>query len=140
MHYQQRFLEEIEIIRWALANRQCKITAVPHWVIMALMEDIVHFECNLIESLVMALDKSQEVVLQNDCLERATENLMTSVLLASLHEDGYIEITADFLEDPYFFDFHHQFSVQITLTPSGEDARVWEELEVFTRNSHAVLQ
>ena len=35
----ERAVKEAEIIKWSQENRRCKITEVPHWVIMALMED-----------------------------------------------------------------------------------------------------
>jgi hypothetical protein len=123
--------DDAAVFKWALTNRSCKVTDVPHWVIMILLEDIVHCECRLTEQLVMALDESQPITLDNACLERSVERFMTNVLLASLYEDGYIEFTPALLEDPQFFDFQHQLDVHITVTPSGEVAQVWEELDLF---------
>lgn len=79
--------------------------------------------------------------MQDGYLKYATEKLMTSVLLASLYEDGYIEISHGALSDPRFFDFHHDLEVEISLTPSGEEAQVWEELNLFDPKVHqAALQ
>jgi hypothetical protein len=127
----ERAVKEAEILKWAQANRSCKITDVPHWVIMTLMEDIVYSGCHLIEQLVMALNGSWGAVMQDGYLEHATEKLMTSVLLASLYEDGYIEISRALPDDPRLFDFDHDLDVQVSLTPSGEEAQVWEELNLF---------
>ena len=69
--------------------------------------------------------------MQEGYLEHAAERLMTNVLLASLYEDGYIEIAWDLLEDPRLFDFDHDLDVQVSLTPSGEEAQVWNDLNVF---------
>jgi hypothetical protein len=137
----ERAVKEAEVLKWAQENRSCKITEVPHWLIMILMEDIVYSGCNLIEQIVMALHGSWGAVMQEGYLEYASEKLMTSVLLASLYEDGYIEISRGLSDDPCFFDFDHELSVEVTLTPSGEEAKVWEELNVFEPVLHqAVLQ
>ena len=132
-------LVDAEIIKWAMTNRSCKMTEVPQWVIMALLEDVVHYGCHLIETLVMALDDSQGPFMQDDYLELAAETLMTKVLLASLYDDGHIEIALDLLDDPRLFEFQHQFDVQITLTPSGDQTQMWEELDLFRGASQAVL-
>jgi hypothetical protein len=95
------------------------------------MEDIVYFDCHLIEQLIMALHGSWGAVMQEGYLEQATEKLMTNVLLASLHEDGYIEISRGLMEDPGLFDFDHNLEVQVSVTPSGEEAQVWNELNLF---------
>jgi hypothetical protein len=135
-----RSLIETEILRWALTNRICKITEVPHWVIMSLLEDIVHTGGHLVEQLVMAIDDSQGMIMEEDQVERAVEQLMTKVLLASLHDDGHIEISSGLANDSYFFDFQQQMDVQITVTPTGEQAQIWEELHWFGSVSQAVLQ
>ncbi len=127
----EKAVKETEIQKWAQDNRRCKITHVPHWVIMTLMEDIVYFECHLLEQLIMALHGSWGAVMQEGYLEHATEKLMTNVLLASLYEDGYIEISRGLLGDPGLFDFDHDLEVQVSLTPSGEEAQVWQELNLF---------
>jgi hypothetical protein len=141
MYELERVVRESEVLEWAQGNRSCKITEVPHWVIMILMEDIVYSGCKLIEQIVMALHGSWGAVMQDGYLEYATEKLMTSVLLASLYEDGYIEISRGLLNDPCFFDFERELDVEIKLTASGEEAEVWEELNqlepVF---HHAALQ
>ena len=124
----ERAVRESEVLEWAQQNRSCKITEVPHWVIMILMEDIVYSGCKLIEQIVMVLHGSWGAVMQDGYLESATEKMMTSVLLASLYEDGYIEISRGLLDDPCFFDFDHELDVEITLTASGEEAEVWQEL------------
>jgi hypothetical protein len=127
----ERVVKEAEILKWAEKNRSCKLTDAPHWIVMALMEDIVYFDCHLVEQVVMALNGSWGAVMQDGYLEHATEKLMTNVLLASLHEDGYIEISAGLLDDPRLFDFDHDLDVQVSLTQSGEEAQVWEELNLF---------
>ena len=127
----ERAVKEAEIIKWSQENRRCKITDVPHWVIMALMEDIVYFDCHLLEQTIMALHGSWGAIMQEGYLEHAAERLMTNVLLASLYEDGYIEIARGFLDDPRLFDFDHDLNVQVNLTPSGEEAQVWNDLNVF---------
>jgi hypothetical protein len=86
---------------------------------------------HLVEQLVMALNGSWGAVMQDGYLEHATEKLMTNVLLASLHEDGYIEISPGLMDDPRLFDFDHDLDVQVSLTQSGEEAQVWEELNLF---------
>lgn len=137
----ERAVKGADILKWAEENRSCKITDVPHSVIMTLMEDIVYSGCNLIEQLVMALHGSWGAVMQDGYLEQATEKLMTNVLLASLWEDGFIEISHGLFDDPGFFDFDHELDLEITLTPSGEEAKVWEELNLFEPIPHqAVLQ
>ena len=83
----ERVVKEAEILKWAEENRNCKLTDAPHWIIMALMEDIVYFDRHLVEQLVMALNGSWGAVMQDGYLEHATEKLMTNVLLASLHEE-----------------------------------------------------
>jgi hypothetical protein len=120
-----------QVLGWALAHRECAITEVPSWALLILLEDIIRRDCQLLEHLVMALDDSQGIVMAESYLNRAVQMLMTKVLLSSLREDGYIELTSGLLEEPRFFDFHHPLDVQITLTPSGEQAHIWEELKVF---------
>ena len=127
----ERAVKEAEILKWAGENRRCTLNDVPHWIIMALMEDIVYFDCHLVEQLVMALHGSWGAVMQDGYLEHATEKLMTNVLIASLHEDGYIEISPGLMNDPRLFDFDHDLDVQVSLTPSGEEAQVWDELNLF---------
>jgi hypothetical protein len=127
----ERVVKEAEILKWAEENRRCKLNDVPHWIIMALMEDIVYFDCHLVEQLVMALNGSWGAVMQDGYLEHATEKLMTNILLASLHEDGYIEISPGLMDDPRLFDFDHNLDVQVSLTPSGKEAQVWDELNLF---------
>ena len=127
----ERVVKEAEILKWAEENRRCKLTDAPHWIVMTLMEDIVYFDCHLVEQLVMALNGSWGAVMQDGYLEHATEKLMTNVLLASLHEDGYIEISLGLMDDPRLFDFDHDLDVQMSLTQSGEEAQVWEELNLF---------
>jgi hypothetical protein len=127
----ERAVKEAEIIKWSQENRRCKIIDVPHWVIMALMEDIVYFDCHLLEQTIMALHGSWGAVMQEGYLEHAAERLLTNVLLASLYEDGYIEIARGLLDDPRLFDFDHDLNVQVSLTPSGEEAQVWNDLNVF---------
>ena len=137
----EQAIKESETLRWAQANRDCKITEVPSWVIMVLMEDIIYNGSNLVEQVVMVLHGSWGGIMQDGYLECATEKLMTNVLLASLYEDGYIEISSGSLDDPSFFDFHHEMDVQITLTPTGEEAQVWEELDLFGSGAQqAMLQ
>ncbi len=127
----ERVVKKAEILKWAEENRRCKLTDAPHGIIMALMEDIVYFDCHLVEQLVMALNGSWGAVMQDGYLEHATEKLMTNILLASLHEDGYIEISPGLIDDPRLFDFDHDLDVQVSLTQSGEEAQVWEELNLF---------
>jgi hypothetical protein len=79
----------------------------------------------------MALHGSWGAVMQEGYLEHATEKLMTNILLASLYEDGYIEIAQGLLQDPRLFDFDHDLNVQVNLTPSGEEAQVWNDLNLF---------
>ena len=124
-----------QVLRWALVHPQCAITEVPSWVISILLEDITRWECELLEHLVMALDDSQGIVMAETYLERAVQRLMTNVLLTSLLEDGYIELASGLLDEPQLFDLHHPLEVQISLTPSGERAHIWKELELF-RGSH----
>jgi hypothetical protein len=100
------------------------------------MEDIVYFDCHLLEQLIMALHGSWGAVMQEGYLEHATEKLMTNVLLASLHEDGFVEISLGLMEDPRLFDFDHNLEVQVSLTPSGEEAQVWKELNPFEPMAH----
>jgi hypothetical protein len=127
----ERVVKEADILKWAEENRSCKLTEAPHWIIMALMEDIVYFDCHLVEQLVVALNGSWGAVMQDGYLANATEKLMTNVLLASLHEDGYIEISSGLIDDPQLFDFDHDLEVQVSLTQSGEEAQAWEELNLF---------
>jgi hypothetical protein len=35
------------------------------------------------------------------------------------------------VDDPHLFDFDHDLEVQVSLTQSGEEARVWNELNLF---------
>ena len=127
----ERAVKEAEVLKWGEENRTCKITEVPHWVIMALMEDIVYFDCQLLEQVIVSLHGSWGVVMQQGYVELATQKLMTNVLLASLYEDGYIEISPGLLKDPQLFDFDHDHEVLVSLTPSGEEAQVWNELNLF---------
>jgi hypothetical protein len=127
----ERVVEKAEILKWAEENRRCKLTDAPHWIIMPLMEDIVYFDCHLVEQVVMALNGAWGAVMQDGYLEHATEKLMTNILLASLHEDGYIEISPGLIDDPRLFDFDHDLDVQVSLTQSGQEAQVWEELNLF---------
>jgi len=129
-----------QVLRWALVHPQCAITEVPSWVISILLEDITRWECELLEHLVMALDDSQGIVMAESHLERAVQTLMTNVLLSSLHEDGYIELALGLFDEPRLFDFHSPLEVQITLTPSGEEAHIWEELELFSGSYRGSFQ
>jgi hypothetical protein len=128
------------VLRWALAHPHCTITEVPSWVILILLQDITRWGCQLLEDLVMALDDSQGIVMAESHLDRAVQTLMTNVLLSSLHEDGYIELALGLPDEPRFFDFHHPVEVQITLTPSGEQAHIWEELELFSGSHRGSFQ
>ena len=132
----ERAVKEAEILKWAQENRKCKITEAPHWVIMSLMEDIVYYDCQLLEQLIVALHGSWGAVMQEGYLEHATEKLMTNVLLASLHEDGFIEISRGLMEDPSLFDFDHNLEVQVSLTASEEEAQVWKKLNLFEPVAH----
>jgi len=132
MVHSDKAWEEGQVLRWALAHPDCRITEVPSWVILILLEDITRWGCQLLEHLVMALDDSQGIVMAESHLDRAVQTLMTNVLLGSLYEDGYIEIPSGLLDEPRFFDLQHPLDVQITLTPSGEQAHIWEELELFS--------
>lgn len=132
MVHPDKMWKDGQILRWALAHRDCTITDVPSWVIMILLEDITRYGCQLLEHLVMALDDSQGIVMNESYIERVVEKLMTNVLLSSLHEDGHIELVCGLREEPRFFDLHHPLEVQIALTPSGEKAHIWEELELFS--------
>jgi len=135
MGHSNKAWKEGQVLRWALSHPHSTITEVPSWVIMILLEDITRGGCELLEHLVMVLDDSQGTVMAESYVERAVQALMANVLLSSLHEDGYIELTSGLFDEPRFFDFHSPPEVQITLTPSGEEARIWEELELF-RGSH----
>lgn len=136
----EKMLINSEVLRWALANPDCRITEVPHWVIMALLEDIVHHDCELVEHLVMALDDSQGKAMEADYLEAAAEKLMTNILLASLYEDGHIEILQDLLGEPRLFAPGDQPEINITLTPSGREIRIWEELDLVHTVTQASVQ
>ncbi|UCG13264.1 MAG: hypothetical protein JSU72_01875 [Deltaproteobacteria bacterium] len=137
---QDKALKDAEVLKWAQENRNCRITRVPHWVIMALLEDIAHFGCHLTEQLVMSLDYSHCWVTEQGYLERTVEKLMHNILLASLYEDGHIEVCQDWEKEPRLFDFHNEIDIQIDLTPSGHEARSWEELSLFCRPAGAILQ
>jgi hypothetical protein len=121
-----------QVLRWALAHPHCTITEVPSWVILILLQDITRWGCQLLADLVMALDDSQGIVMAKSHLERAVQTLMTNVFLSSLYEDGYIEFVLGLRDEPRFFDCHHPVEVQIILTPSGEQAYIWKELELFS--------
>lgn len=140
MGHSDKTWKQGQVLRWALAHPHCTITDVPSWVIMILLEDITRWECRLLEHLVMALDDSQEIVMPESYLDRAVQTLMTNVLLSSLHEDGYIELASGLLDEPRLFDFHHPIEAQISLTPSGEQAHIWEELELFSGSYRGSLQ
>lgn|SRR5512139_759959 len=129
-----------QVLRWALEHPHCTITEVPSWVILILLQDITRWGCQLLENLVMALDDSQGIVMAESHLGRAVQALMTNVLLSSLYEDGYIEFVSGLLDEPRFFDVHHPVEVQITLTPSGEQAHIWEELELFSGSYQGSFQ
>lgn len=129
-----------QVLRWALAHPHCTITEVPSWVILILLQDITRWGCQLLEDLVMALDDSHGIVLAESDLDRAVQALMTNVLLSSLYEDGHIDFVSGFLDEPRFFDCHHPVEVQITLTPSGEQAYIWEELELFSGSYRGSIQ
>ena len=140
MGHSDKAWKQGQVLRWALAHPHCTITEVPSWVTLILLEDITRWECELLEHLVMALDNSQGIVMAEGYLDRAVQTLMTNVLLTSLHEDGYIELASRLLDEPRFFDFHRPLEVQITLTPSGEQAHIWEELELFSGSCRGSLQ
>ena len=110
-------LRNTEVLRWALANRSCRITEAPHWLIMALLEDIVLRKCHLIEQLVKALDEFRGWVNEEGYLERSVERLMNNVLLASLHEDGHISDSCGLLNEVYLFELHNGLDIQIDLAP-----------------------
>jgi hypothetical protein len=132
--------KDAQVLRWAMANRDCTIADVPSWVIMTLLEDVVRYGAQLLEYLVMAVDDSEGIVMDGTRLEGAVEKLMTNVLLSSLHEDGHIEVGCSLLDEPLFFDLHSPFDVAIALTPSGEEAHIGEELELFTSSHRASYQ
>jgi hypothetical protein len=140
MGHSDKAWKQGQVLRWALAHRECAFTEVPSWAILILLEDITRWDCQLLEHLVMALDDSQGMVMAESYLDRAVQTLMTNVLLSSLHEDGYIELASYLPDEPRFFDFHHPLDVQITLTPSGEQAHILEELELFNGSSRGVFQ
>ena len=132
--HRDKVWQDAQVLRWAMTNPACPITSVPSWVVMALLEDIVRYGCQLLEYLVMAFDDSEGVVMDGTRLEWAVEKLMTNVLLSSLHEDGHIELGCGLLDEPLFFDLHHPLDVEMVLTPSGEKAQIREELELFRSN------
>ena len=140
MVHSDKAWKEGQVLRWALAHPKCTITEVPSWVILILLEDVTRWGCQLVEHLVMALDDSQGIVMAESHLDRAVQTLMTKVLLSSLHEDGYIELAPGLLDEPRFFDFHYPLEVQVTVTPSGEQTHIWEELELFRRPHRGSLQ
>jgi len=129
-----------QVLRWALEHPHCTITEAPSWVILILLQDITRWGCQLLEDLVMAMDDSQGIVMAESHLNRSVQALMTNVLLSSLYEDGYIEFVSDLFDEPRFFDSHHPVEVQITLTPSGEQAHIWEELELFSGSYQGSFQ
>jgi hypothetical protein len=126
--------KDAQVLRWAMANRDCTITEVPSWVIMALLEDIARYNAQLLEYLAMAFDDSGGIVMDGTRLEGAVEKLMANVLLSSLHEDGHIEVGCGIFDEPLFFDLRSPLDVQIALTPSGEEAHIREELKLFISN------
>jgi len=140
MGHSDKAWKERQVLTWALAHPHCTITELPPWVILTLLEDITRWGCQLLEHLVMALDDSQGIVMAESHLERAVQTLMTNVLLSSLHEDGYIEFASGLFDEPRFFDFDSPLDLQVTLTPSGEEARVWEELELFSGSHRGCFQ
>jgi hypothetical protein len=140
MGHSDKAWKEGQVLSWALAHPRCTITEIPSWVILILLEDITRWDCQLLEHLVMALDHSQGIVMAESHLERAVQTLMTNVLLSSLHEDGYIELASRLFDEPRFFDFHSPHEVQITLTPSGQAAHLWEELELFSGSYRGSFQ
>jgi hypothetical protein len=140
MGHSDKAWKQGQVLGWALAHPYCTISEVPSWVILILLEDITRWGCELLEHLVMAVDDSQGIVMAESHLDRAVQTLMTKVLLSSLHEDGYIELASGLLDEPRFFDFHHPLEVQITLTPSGEQAHIWEELELFSGSHRGSFQ
>jgi hypothetical protein len=123
-----------------MANRNCTISAVPSWVIMALLEDIVRYRGQLLDYLVMALDDSDAVVMDSARLKWAVEKLMMNVLLSSLVEDGHIEVGCGLLDEPLLFDFHNRLDVEIALTPSGEKAHVGQDLALFGRDRRDIYE
>jgi hypothetical protein len=140
MLHPDKIWKDAQVLRWAMANRDCAISAMPSWIIMALLEDIVRYRGQLLEYLVMAVDDSDEVVMDGARLEWAVEKLMMNVLLSSLHEDGHIEVSCGLLDEPLLFDFHDRLDVEIALTPSGEKAHVGEELALFGRDQRGFYQ
>ncbi len=140
MLHPDKIWKDAQVLRWAMANRDCTISAVPSWVIMALLEDIVRYQGQLLEYLVMAFDDSDEVVMDRARLELAVEQLMINVLLSSLHEDGHIEVGCGLLDEPLLFDLHNRLDVEIAFTPSGERAHVGEELALFGRDQRGFYQ
>jgi hypothetical protein len=88
----------------------------------------------------MAFDDSEGIVMDGTRLEWAVEKLMTNVLLSSLHEDGHIEVGCSLLDEPLFLDPHSPLDVEIALTPSGEKARIREELELFRSSQRGSYQ
>ncbi|MFP3870397.1 MAG: hypothetical protein ACLFVT_05895 [Syntrophobacteria bacterium] len=140
MDYPEKVLENTEVLTWALANRGCKITEVPHWVIMAFLEDFVHFGCHVSEQLIVALDDTQRAAMEEGDLECRVEKLMTNVLISSLYEDGYLEVPDGWLDELGLFDFHHRIDLHITVLPSEEGTHPWEELDLFEPVFHSLLQ
>jgi hypothetical protein len=134
--------EEGQVLRCALAHPDCRITEAPSWVILTLLEGITRRGCRLLEHLVMALDDSQGIVIAESHLDGAVQTLIMNVLLATLYEDGYVEFLSGLLDEPRFFDFQHPLDVQITLTPSGEQAHIWEALalQLSYRLGHPSIQ
>jgi hypothetical protein len=140
MLYPDKRWKDAQVVRWAMANRDCTISAVPSWIIMALLEDIVRYRGQLLDYLVMALDDSDAVVMDSARLKWAVEKLMMNVLLSSLHEDGHIEVGCGLLDEPQLFDLHNRPDVEIALTPSGEKAHIGEELALFGRDQRGFYQ
>jgi hypothetical protein len=116
--------EEVErdadVLQWVMANRNCKITEVPHWIIMALMEDVAHCSSVLTEQVVKLLDDSIAWAADPHYLKHCVEKLTNNVLLASLYEDGNIQNAQGLLHVLCLFDFKHKLYIDIDPVLFGE--------------------
>ncbi|MBW1981142.1 MAG: hypothetical protein JRJ12_07955 [Deltaproteobacteria bacterium] len=124
------------VLEWALIHKDVALTEVPNWIVMTMLEDIAQNNGQLIEQMVMAVSEPQSEIDEMDFMRQATQKLMANVLLASLHDDGYII----FNEQVGFFDFSTLPGRHVCITESGMEAQVWEDLAMFQRCEQLVLQ
>ncbi|MBW1981770.1 MAG: hypothetical protein JRJ12_11175 [Deltaproteobacteria bacterium] len=113
--HSDKVMKDCEVLKWASEHRSCRISEVPNWVIMTLLEDIANYDCHLVEQLVRQFDNSHSWVTEEHYLDRLVEKFMNNILIASLYEDGLFLESQDVIGEIKLFELQNGPQIQVDL-------------------------